>query len=181
MPGSLLVAVACLCWALDNNLTRKVSASDAVVLAALKGLVAGSVSASWHGHSAFPHPPFPSIASAAAVGFLGYGVSLVLFILALRHLGTARAGAYFSIAPFFGAVVAVLAGQDAMTWPLVAAATLMGLGVWLHVSEHHAHEHDHEPLVHTHAHAHDEHHGHEHPRRLGTVPSPMFTSMPTRR
>ena len=97
------------------------------------------------------------------MGFLGYGVSLVLFILALRHLGTARAGAYFSIAPFFGAVVAVLAGQDAMTWPLVAAATLMGLGVWLHVSEHHAHEHRHEPLVHTHAHAHDEHHGHEHP------------------
>ena len=161
--GSLLVAVACLCWALDNNLTRKVSASDAVVLAALKGLVAGSVSASLALALGIPVPSFPSVASAAAVGFLGYGVSLVLFILALRHLGTARTGAYFSIAPFFGAVVAVLAGQDTVTWPLVAAATLMALGVWLHVSEHHAHEHRHEPLVHTHAHAHDEHHGHEHP------------------
>ena len=161
--GSLLVAVACLCWALDNNLTRKVAASDAVVLAALKGLVAGSVSASLALALGIPIPWFPSVASAAAVGFLGYGVSLVLFILALRHLGTARTGAYFSIAPFFGAVVAVLAGQDTVTWPLVAAATLMALGVWLHVSEHHAHEHRHEPLVHTHAHAHDEHHGHEHP------------------
>jgi len=161
--GSLLVAAACLCWALDNNLTRKVSGTDAVVLAALKGLVAGSVSASLALALGMPIPSLPSVASAAAVGFLGYGVSLVLFILALRHLGTARAGAYFSVAPFFGAVVAVLAGQDAMTWPLVAAATLMGLGVWLHVSEHHAHEHRHEPLVHTHAHAHDEHHGHEHP------------------
>jgi len=161
--GSLLVAAACLCWALDNNLTRKVSACDAVVLAALKGLVAGSVGAFLALAFGIPIPSFPSVASAAAVGFLGYGMSLVLFILALRELGTARAGAYFSVAPFFGAVVAVLAGQDAMTWPLVAAATLMGLGVWLHVSEHHAHEHRHEPLVHTHAHAHDEHHGHEHP------------------
>ena len=161
--GSVLVAAACLCWALDNNLTRKVSASDAVVLAALKGLAAGSVSTSLALALGMPIPSFPSVASAAAVGFLGYGVSLVLFILALRHLGTARAGAYFSVAPFFGAVVAVLAGQDAMTWPLVAAAALMGLGVWLHVSEHHAHEHRHEPLVHTHAHAHDEHHRHEHP------------------
>ncbi len=160
--SQLLVAVACLCWALDNNLTRKVSGSDAVFLAALKGLVAGSVSASLAWALGIPMPPFPSIASAAAVGFLGYGVSLVLFILALRHLGTARAGAYFSVAPFFGAVLAVLAGQDAMTWPLVAAATLMGLGVWLHISEHHAHEHRHEPLLHTHAHAHDEHHRHAH-------------------
>jgi drug/metabolite transporter (DMT)-like permease len=161
--GSLLIAAASLCWAFDNNLTRKVSASDAVVLAALKGLVAGSVSAAMALALGMPIPSFPSAASAAAVGFLGYGVSLVLFILALRQLGTARAGAYFSVAPFFGAVVAVLAGQDTMTWPLAAAATLMGLGVWLHVSEHHAHEHRHEPLVHTHAHAHDEHHGHEHP------------------
>jgi drug/metabolite transporter (DMT)-like permease len=162
VPGSLLVAAACLCWALDNNLTRKVSGSDAVFLAALKGLVAGSVSASLAWALGIPMPPFPSIASAAAVGFLGYGVSLVLFILALRHLGTARAGAYFSVAPFFGAVLAVLAGQDAMTWPLVAAAALMGLGVWLHVSERHAHEHIHEPFLHTHAHAHDEHHRHAH-------------------
>jgi drug/metabolite transporter (DMT)-like permease len=161
--GSLLVAAACLCWALDNNLTRKVSGSDAVVLAALKGLVAGSVSAALALALGIPIPPFPSVASAAAVGFVGYGVSLVLFILALRYLGTARAGAYFSVAPFFGAVVAVLSGQDAVTWPLVAAAALMGLGVWLHVSEHHAHEHRHEPFAHTHAHAHDEHHGHEHP------------------
>jgi drug/metabolite transporter (DMT)-like permease len=161
--GSLLVAAACLCWALDNNLTRKVSASDVVILAALKGLVAGSVSASLALSLGIPIPSFPSIASATAVGFVGYGVSLVLFILALRHLGTARAGAYFSVAPFFGAVMAVLTGQDTMTWPLAAAATLMGLGVWLHVSEHHAHEHRHEPLLHTHAHAHDEHHRHEHP------------------
>ena len=163
VPGSLLVAAACLCWALDNNLTRKASGSDAVVLATLKGLVAGSTNALLALALAIPVPPLPAIASAAAVGFLGYGVSLVLFILALRQLGTARAGAYFSVAPFFGAVVAVLMGQDAMTWPLVAAAALMGLGVWLHVSEHHAHEHRHEPLVHTHAHTHDEHHRHEHP------------------
>lgn len=160
--GPLLVALACLCWALDNNLTRKASASDAVVLATIKGLVAGIVSAALATVAGAAVPSLPAAAGATVVGFLGYGVSLVLFILALRHLGTARAGAYFSVAPFFGAVVAVLAGQDAMTPSLGLAAVLMGVGVWLHVSEHHAHAHRHEPVDHTHAHTHDLHHGHEH-------------------
>ena len=160
--GPLLVALACLCWALDNNLTRKASASDAVVLATIKGLVAGIASAGLATVAGATVPALPAAAGAAVVGFLGYGVSLVLFILALRHVGTARAGAYFSVAPFFGAVVAVLAGQDAPTLSLGLAAALMGIGVWLHVSEHHTHAHHHEPVEHTHAHAHDRHHKHDH-------------------
>lgn len=163
LMGPPLVAVACLCWALDNNLTRRASASDAVMLASLKGMVAGVVNATLALVLGMPAPALTSAAGAAIVGFLGYGVSLVLFILALRHLGTARAGAYFSVAPFFGAVLAVLMGQDSLTWSLAVAAALMGLGVWLHVSENHAHEHRHEPVEHVHSHGHDEHHQHEHP------------------
>lgn len=162
MMGPPLVALACLCWALDNNLTRKASASDAVVLASLKGLIAGAVSGVLALVLGMATPSLPSVTGAAVVGFLGYGVSLVLFILALRHLGTARAGAYFSVAPFFGAVLAVVMGQDTVTWSLAAAAALMGVGVWLHVSEHHAHTHRHEALDHVHSHTHDEHHRHEH-------------------
>jgi drug/metabolite transporter (DMT)-like permease len=162
MMGPPLVALACLCWALDNNLTRKASASDAVVLASLKGLIAGAVNGVLALVLGMTTPSLPSVAGAAVVGFLGYGVSLVLFILALRDLGTARAGAYFSVAPFFGAVLAVVMGQDTVTWSLVAAAALMGVGVWLHVSEHHAHTHRHEALDHVHSHTHDEHHRHEH-------------------
>ncbi len=162
LAGPLLVAVACLCWALDNNFTRRASASDAVVLASLKGIVAGTVNASLALLLGMAMPSLPSIAGALSVGFMGYGVSLVLFILALRHLGTARSGAYFSVAPFFGAVLAVVMGQDAVSVSLVTAAALMGLGVWLHVSEHHVHEHRHEPLQHTHSHVHDDHHRHEH-------------------
>jgi drug/metabolite transporter (DMT)-like permease len=160
--GPLLVMVACLCWALDNNLTRKASASDAVVLASLKGLVAGAVNGGLALALGIAAPPLPSVAGAAVVGFLGYGVSLVLFILALRHLGTARAGAYFSVAPFFGALLAVLLGQDELTLTLAGAASLMALGVWMHVSEHHAHEHHHEVLLHAHVHSHDDHHQHDH-------------------
>jgi drug/metabolite transporter (DMT)-like permease len=161
--GPLLVAVACLCWALDNNLTRKASANDAVFLAALKGMVAGAVNTVLALLLGMKVPALLAVAGAAVIGFLGYGVSLVLFILALRHLGTARAGAYFSVAPFFGAALAVATGQDALSWPLAVAGALMAAGVWVHVSEHHAHEHHHEPVEHTHAHRHDEHHQHEHP------------------
>lgn len=160
--GPALVALACLRWALDNNLTRNASAGDAVVLASLKGLVAGAVNAALALALGLTIPSGTSVAGAGMVGFFGYGVSLTLFIMALRQLGTARVGAYFSVAPFFGAVLATILGQDTVTWSLGAAAALMGFGVWLHATENHAHEHRHEPLEHTHSHRHDAHHLHEH-------------------
>jgi len=161
-PGSLLVAAACLLWAIDNNLTRKVAASDAVVIAGLKGLVAGTVSLVCALALGFPLPAFATVTAAALVGFVGYGVSLVLFVLALRHLGTARTGAYFSVAPFFGAAVAILIQHEAVTLQLGLSGALMALGVWLHLSERHEHEHVHEATTHEHPHRHDAHHRHVH-------------------
>ena len=160
--GPLLIAAACVAWAIDNNLTRRVSGGDAMVIACAKGLVAGSASMVIALGSGDLLPPSASLAAAALVGFLGYGVSLVLFIIALRHLGTARTAAYFSVAPFFGGALAlVLLGEQttALFW---AAAALMAIGVWLHVSERHEHEHSHEPMEHAHSHVHDEHHQHQH-------------------
>src|SRR5436309_2467917 len=160
--GALLVAAACLCWAIDNNLTRKVSASDAIVIAGLKGLVAGAVNLTLALRLGYAMPRIGSTVQAALVGFFGYGLILVLFVLALRHLGTARTGAYFAIAPFFGGILAVLFFGDAVTLQLCIAAALMGVGVWLHLTERHEHEHAHENVEHTHSHSHDEHHQHVH-------------------
>jgi drug/metabolite transporter (DMT)-like permease len=160
--GAFAIVGACLAWGTDNNLTRKLSAADPVQIAMLKGLGAGTVNfglALWHG-AALPSPA--PLFGGALVGFFGYGVSLVLFVLALRHLGSARTGAYFSTAPFIGAVLAVLLFNETVTVRLVAAAVLMGIGLYLHLVEHHEHEHEHEALVHEHAHVHDEHHQHAH-------------------
>jgi len=160
-PG-LAVAGACLCWALDNNLTRKISAGDSVKIAGVKGLAAGTVNlcAAAAFGAALPAPEI--VAAAALVGLLGYGVSLALFVVALRQLGTARTGAYFSTAPFIGAAASfALLGEapDASFW---IAAVLMAVGVALHLTERHRHMHRHEALTHTHTHTHDEHHRHEH-------------------
>lgn len=162
LMGPALIGGACLAWAVDNNLTRRVSGGDAATIACLKGLVAGSINMAL-AVGLGTHLPAPgALAAAGLVGFFGYGVSLVLFVVALRHLGTARTGAYFSVAPFFGAALAlVLLGEQTTVFFWVASA-FMGLGVWLHVSERHEHEHAHEPMEHTHPHVHDEHHQHEH-------------------
>jgi drug/metabolite transporter (DMT)-like permease len=160
--GPLAVAGACLCWGIDNNLTRKVSAADPVQIAATKGLVAGAVNTAIAFAAGATMPNFPAVLGAAGVGFVGYGVSLACFILALRHLGTARTGAYFSTAPFVGATVSLVVFWEGVSWPLVAAGGLMGLGVYLHLTERHDHEHQHEEMVHEHAHIHDEHHQHAH-------------------
>jgi drug/metabolite transporter (DMT)-like permease len=160
--GAAFIALACLAWGIDNNLTRRLSGSDPVQIAMVKGLAAGAVNLALALATGAHLPALPLVAGAAAVGFLGYGVSLVLFVLALRHLGTARTGAYFSTAPFIGAALSLLLFAEPLTVRLGLAAALMGLGVWLHLSERHEHEHVHEALDHAHRHVHDEHHQHVH-------------------
>jgi drug/metabolite transporter (DMT)-like permease len=161
-PGAMFIVGACLCWAIDNNLTRKVSSNDAMLVAGLKGLLAGISNTTLALASGVALPPLPSLQASLVVGFLGYGLSLTLFVVALRTLGTARTGAYFSVAPLFGVVISWL------LWPEVPgllfwwAAALMALGVWLHLREQHVHAHTHEPLEHSHRHRHDAHHQHAH-------------------
>lgn len=160
--GPAAVAMACLCWAVDNNFTRKVSASDALFIAAIKGLVAGVVNTVL-GIALGAHvPAFSVLGPILFVGFFGYGLSLVLFVLALRGLGSARTGAYFSTAPFLGAAISILLLGEAVTGVFWVAAALMGCGVWIHLTENHSHEHLHERQTHEHRHVHDEHHQHQH-------------------
>jgi len=160
--GELLVAGACLAWAVDNNLTRKVSGGDPVLIAALKGAVAGAVNLTISSVTGAEFPGVVPALGALFVGLLGYGLSLVLFVRALRELAAARTGAYFAVAPFAGAVAAVVALGEPVTIQLAAGGALMLAGVWLHVTERHEHEHVHEALEHDHLHRHDEHHQHTH-------------------
>jgi len=161
LPG-LAVLGACLAWALDNNFTRKAALGDATFIAMTKGLVAGATNTALALAAGAALPSLPTLAGAAVLGFLSYGVSLVLFVVALRELGTARTGAYFSTAPFAGALIALLLLGEPVTWPLIAAGALMAGGVWLHLTENHAHGHTHTAVAHEHMHAHDEHHRHVH-------------------
>jgi len=160
--GALLIAGACIAWGIDNNLTRKLSSADPVLIAMTKGLVAGSVNVALGFLQGAALPSVNVVIEAAAIGFFGIGVSLVLFVFALRYLGTARTGAYFSLAPFIGALVAVVLLHDRLTIKLVFSGALMGFGLWMHLAERHEHEHQHEALEHEHSHFHDEHHRHKH-------------------
>lgn len=160
--GVLAIVGACLCWGIDNNLTRKVSASDALQIACAKGLVAGAVNLGIAIALGFRLPEPGTVAMTGLVGFAGYGLSLVMFVRALRHLGTARTGAYFSAAPFVGAAISLLVLRETPSALFWVAAALMGVGILLHVTENHVHEHIHGPLYHVHEHSHDEHHQHAH-------------------
>ena len=161
LPACAVLA-ACLAWGIDNNLTRKVSLADATTIAMLKGLTAGATNTGLALLAGAALPRLPIFGGALLVGWLGYGVSLALFVVALRELGTARTGAYFSTAPFAGALFAVVLLGEPVSASLAIAGLLMAAGVWLHVSERHAHAHAHEPLEHTHEHEHDQHHQHSH-------------------
>lgn len=158
---ALAVLGACLAWGIDNNLTRMVSLTDATFIAALKGVSAGVVNVVIALILGASVPDPAPIAATMGIGLFAYGVSLTLFVAGLRHLGTARTGAYFSVAPFFGAFLAMVLGEP-LTIQLLVAGALMALGTWLHLTERHEHMHTHEAMTHDHEHVHDEHHGHEH-------------------
>jgi drug/metabolite transporter (DMT)-like permease len=160
--GSLTIAGACFCWGIDNNLTQKISAGNPVEISAIKGLVAGTVNLLLGIWFVRAMPALLWVSVALVIGFFTYGVSIVLFVLALRSLGTARTGAYFSTAPFIGAILSVLILRETVTFSLVAASIAMAVGVWLLLTERHAHLHVHLDLVHAHRHTHDEHHQHDH-------------------
>jgi drug/metabolite transporter (DMT)-like permease len=161
IAGPLAIAGACLAWAIDNNLTRKVSVNDAMLIACVKGLIAGGASAALALGFGAQLPAAMLCLRAALIGFLGYGLSLTLFVVALRNLGTARTGAYFSLAPFIGASLAVALGAP-LSATLLTAGLFMAAGVWLHLTETHAHRHRHSILQHEHSHLHDAHHQHQH-------------------
>jgi drug/metabolite transporter (DMT)-like permease len=158
---ALAVLGACASWGLDNNITRKIASTDATWLAAVKGAVAGPVNLIFAFALGAQLPPIWNIAGALIMGFFAYGISLTLFIVGMRHVGTARAGAYYSVAPFIGAIIAIAVGEP-LTWPLLLAGLLMGIGIWLHLTERHAHEHSHPAITHNHLHTHDENHQHDH-------------------
>jgi drug/metabolite transporter (DMT)-like permease len=160
--GMILIVFACFSWAIDNNLTRKISATDPYVLAAIKGLCAGSVNTGFALSYGAHWPSLEGFAGAMSLGFVSYGLGLVLFIFALRYLGTARTGAYYGTAPFVGALVATILLGSPLTPTVLFAGLLMAFGAWLHLAERHEHEHLHQELEHDHSHVHDEHHQHEH-------------------
>jgi drug/metabolite transporter (DMT)-like permease len=160
--GPLLICTACLCWAIDNNFTRKVSATDALFVAGVKGLIAGAVNCLLALLLGLSMPTGLVVMATMTLGLMGYGLSLVLFVLALRGLGTARTGAYFSTAPFIGAAISVVWFGEVTSGLFWLSACLMAIGVWIHLTEHHEHEHHHEPLDHEHPHTHDGHHQHLH-------------------
>ncbi len=160
--GAVLIIAACLSWGIDNNLTRQLSFADPLQIAMLKGLIAGAVNLAIAFINGAAWPGIGIILAAAVVGFFGYGVSLALFVLGLRHLGTARTGAYFSLSPFIGALLSLALFKEPLTVQLIGAGVLMGIGLWLHLTERHEHEHEHMAVTHEHSHTHDEHHQHTH-------------------
>jgi drug/metabolite transporter (DMT)-like permease len=168
--GALAVAGASLAWSIDNNLSQRLSLRDPVAVTRVKTLVAGGVNVAAAMAMGDRLPGAMPLAGSLVTGFLGYGLSIVLHLLALRHIGTSRQAAYLATAPFIGAVASVPILGERLGWKDMAAGLVMAAGVSVLVRARHGHRHLHEAAVHDHAHIHDEHH--EHPHREGLPPWP---------
>jgi len=162
LGGFTLICLACLSWGIDNNVTRKISHLDPVLLASFKGLIAGTSNIFLGLLIGERVAANIDILSTGLLGFFGIGISLVAFIISLASIGTARTGAVFSTAPFIGSLISITILGESLSLPVIIALVFMGCGVWFHFSEDHDHEHPHEDLSHDHEHTHDDHHQHKH-------------------
>lgn len=165
--GPSLVIFAMVCWGIDNNLTHNISDKDPIQIAQIKGVVAGLISLSCALMLGMKIALNHRILLALLLGSFSYGISLVLFIKALEGLGSSRTGAFFSFAPFVGAIASLVILREWIGWIMFPAAAFMIIGVWLIVSERHSHRHFHKAITHTHSHHHkDRHHEHQHARSI---------------
>ncbi len=162
LAGPIYVVLAMFFWGLDNNFTRKITSMEPVEIAKVKCFFAGVINLGIGFLLGAKLALGASLLFAVLVGTFSYGVSLVLFIHALRAWGAARTGAFFSVAPFVGAISSVLILDESIGWNLLPAFVLMAAGAWLIISEKHAHGHYHGGTYHIHEHLHDEEHQHGH-------------------
>lgn len=176
-PGSFWIALACVFWGLDNCLTRDVDDLQPALLAGMKGIAAGLfnfVLAAALRQLGAGHPSAGSVLFAIVIGALCYGLSLALFVVALRMIGASRTSTFFATGPLFGVLCAVAFLGDRPGWWQWAALVVMGAGLVVLVLEDHDHEHTHEPMEHEHKHTHDAHHTHTHDRDYGPEPHVHF-------
>lgn len=161
--SALGVLAACVLWGVDNNFTRHISAKDPLVIVTVKGLVAGSVSLTI---AYFMGNPFPSLTTtllALLLGAFSYGLSIFLFVHAMRGLGAGRTSALFGTAPLAGMLLSFLVFQEFPGWMFFLSLPIMAAGAYILVKENHDHPHIHEQITHEHRHTHtDGHHEHEH-------------------
>ena len=160
--GGFAVAGACLGWAIDNNLTQRLSLRDPLAIVQVKGLVGGILALALAVAVGSAVPPARTIAWGLLLGSLSYGASVVLAVHAMRLIGVARQAALFATAPFVGVVVSVAILGEAFGLRELVAMILMVAGLGLFLRERHSHRHVHEPITHDHRHVRDEHHQHAH-------------------
>lgn len=161
--GSIFVILACACWGLENNCTRKLSSKNPLQIVVIKGFGSGLCSLA----IAFAVRQFSSnvfyICLAFLLGFVAYGLSIYFYIFAQRELGAARTSAYYAVAPFIGVLISIIVFRQKMNASFVAALLIMIAGAYFAASERHQHDHVHHPVTHEHRHNHhDSHHDHHH-------------------
>jgi drug/metabolite transporter (DMT)-like permease len=164
--SALGILIACILWGMDNNFTRNISAKDPLAIVTIKGLVAGSFSLVFATVLGDQIPGINIVVGAMLLGSMSYGLSIVLFVYAMRGLGVARTSALFGTAPLAGVVVSSLLFREIYGISFIIAIPLMLIGTMLLASEAHSHNHIHEKTVHEHRHCHaDIHHVHIHTQK----------------
>ena len=129
--GSLFILLACVCWGVENNCTRKISTKDPLQIVLLKGIFSG-VGSLLVGLCIGERVTVPwSVFAVLGVGFVAYGLSIFFYVHAQRRIGAARTSAYYAVSPFVGMLFSFLLFPQLPHYTYFIALAVMAAGAWL--------------------------------------------------
>jgi len=164
MRAGMFVALACVCWGIDNNLTAIIDGFTPPQTTCIKGIFAGTVNLALGLAFGERIPALGTAGFALLVGGVCYGASIILYISGAQQLGASRSQLIFATSGFFGVFLAWSFLGERIYLAQLGAGILMVSGLAMMLTARHEHEHTHERLSHTHSHRHDDgHHSHVHP------------------
>lgn len=133
IAGNLLIVGACLFWGIDNNLSRFLSRKrDIILITGLKCFIGGLALLVIAFVIGVPFSiPLVSIPYLLSVGAFSIAFSILLFLFALRKIGSMRTGVIYSMSSLFGAVLAFLVLREAFSFIQLVAGAIMLLGVYV--------------------------------------------------
>ena len=129
--GSLYILLACLCWGLENNCTRKISSKDPMAIVLLKGVFSGAGSLVIGFSIGEQINTLWAVFATMAVGLFAYGLSIFCYVYPQRLLGAARTSAYNAIAPFIGTLLSLAIFREIPEYNYYVGLFLMAVGAWL--------------------------------------------------
>lgn len=135
-PGNIMILASMLMWAIDNNVSRRLTlkvspAKIAMVKSLAGGLILLAIALAMGKGDSIAAIKLDMWMLIIIMSISGFGGALLLFLEGIKRIGTVKTMSMFSMTPVFGIVIAALALGESITVFQGVATGLIIIGIIL--------------------------------------------------